>query len=156
MPPPAVPYTPSKRPRGSNGWAVAERLQTRGESNARLLLAKQIEWLREFGGLSAAVGRTTDSSTRLYTWADKSTFATPYVADLEPRHVAATWAVPVRDGRLPRLGSLSRSNFRLRSATAGAHRIALLRRELVQFWMAAKARQASTRSTLVISAILVK
>ena len=45
------------------------------------LLAKQIEWLRELGGLSAAVERTTDSSTRLYTWAVKSTFATPYVAD---------------------------------------------------------------------------
>jgi phosphoserine aminotransferase len=49
------------------------------------LLAKQIEWLRELGGLSAAVERTTGSSTRLYTWADKSTFATPYVADPEAR-----------------------------------------------------------------------
>ncbi|MGH3508242.1 MAG: phosphoserine transaminase [Nocardioidaceae bacterium] len=45
------------------------------------LLAKQIDWMRDLGGLSEAVDRTTDSSTRLYTWADKSTFATPYVVD---------------------------------------------------------------------------
>ncbi|HEY9409681.1 MAG TPA: phosphoserine transaminase [Jiangellaceae bacterium] len=45
------------------------------------LLAEQLDWLNGNGGLEFAVGRTTDSSNRLYTWADKSPYATPYVAD---------------------------------------------------------------------------
>ncbi|HEU0212796.1 MAG TPA: phosphoserine transaminase [Jiangellaceae bacterium] len=45
------------------------------------LLAEQIDWLRAGGGLDFAVGRTSDSSSRLYTWADKSGYATPFVAD---------------------------------------------------------------------------
>jgi phosphoserine aminotransferase len=43
------------------------------------LLAEQIDWLNDRGGLGAAVDRTTDSSTRLYTWADNAAFATPFV-----------------------------------------------------------------------------
>jgi phosphoserine aminotransferase len=49
------------------------------------LLAEQVDWLNGLGGLSGAVARTTDSSTRLYTWAEKSDFVTPYVADPEAR-----------------------------------------------------------------------
>jgi phosphoserine aminotransferase len=45
------------------------------------LLVEQIEWILELGGLDWAVSRTTDSSTRLYTWAEKSPYATPFVAD---------------------------------------------------------------------------
>jgi phosphoserine aminotransferase len=45
------------------------------------LLAEQIGWLTGLGGLSAAVDRTTDSSTRLYTWAEKSLYATPFVTE---------------------------------------------------------------------------
>ncbi len=45
------------------------------------LLAEQVDWLNSLGGLSAAVERTTDSSTRLYTWAEKSSYATPFVVD---------------------------------------------------------------------------
>jgi phosphoserine aminotransferase len=45
------------------------------------LLAEQIDWLNSTGGLAAAVDRTTDSSTRLYTWAEKAAFATPFVAE---------------------------------------------------------------------------
>ena len=45
------------------------------------LLAEQIDWLRAGGGLDFAVGRTSDSSSRLYTWAEKSGYATPFVAD---------------------------------------------------------------------------
>ena len=45
------------------------------------LLADQIEWILGNGGLEWAVGRTSDSSSRLYTWAEKSPFATPYVTD---------------------------------------------------------------------------
>ncbi|GAY12831.1 phosphoserine transaminase [Pseudonocardia sp. N23] len=49
-----------------------------------ILLAEQIDWLNGLGGLDAAVARTADSSGRLYEWAEKSTFATPFVAD--PAH----------------------------------------------------------------------
>ena len=48
------------------------------------LLADQIDWLLSLGGLSGAVDRTRDSSGRLYGWAEKSAFATPFVAD--PAH----------------------------------------------------------------------
>jgi phosphoserine aminotransferase len=45
------------------------------------LLADQLEWINGQGGLGWAVDRTTDSSTRLYTWAEKSEYATPFVQD---------------------------------------------------------------------------
>ncbi|GAA4856861.1 phosphoserine transaminase [Pseudonocardia benzenivorans] len=49
-----------------------------------IMLVEQIEWLNGLGGLDAAVARTADSSGRLYEWAEKSAFATPFVA--EPKH----------------------------------------------------------------------
>jgi phosphoserine aminotransferase len=45
------------------------------------LLAQQVEWLLGEGGLAWAAARTADSSERLYTWAEKADFATPFVAD---------------------------------------------------------------------------
>jgi phosphoserine aminotransferase len=45
------------------------------------LLAEQLDWLNGNGGLEWAVGRTTASSNHLYTWAEKSEFATPFVVD---------------------------------------------------------------------------
>jgi phosphoserine aminotransferase len=48
------------------------------------LLADQIDWLNSLGGLSGAVDRTRESSGRLYSWAEKSQFATPFVT--EPDH----------------------------------------------------------------------
>ena len=44
------------------------------------LLADQIDWLNTQGGLTFATGRTADSSSRLYSWAQASEFATPFVA----------------------------------------------------------------------------
>lgn len=49
-----------------------------------LLLADQIEWLNRNGGLDWAVKRTLESSSRLYSWAEASEYATPFVA--EPAH----------------------------------------------------------------------
>jgi phosphoserine aminotransferase len=49
------------------------------------LLADQIRWLLELGGLSGAVARTRESSSRLYGWAEKSSFATPFVTDADQR-----------------------------------------------------------------------
>lgn len=46
-----------------------------------ILLAEQIDWLLGNGGLDWAVKRTADSSSRLYSWAEASSFATPFVTD---------------------------------------------------------------------------
>ncbi|WP_166347036.1 phosphoserine transaminase [Phytoactinopolyspora limicola] len=49
------------------------------------LLAEQLDWLNGNGGLDFAVGRTTESSAHLYGWAEKSSYATPYVTDPQAR-----------------------------------------------------------------------
>ena len=49
------------------------------------LLAEQLDWLNGQGGLEFAVSRTTDSSSRLYTWAEKTAYTTPYVANPDER-----------------------------------------------------------------------
>src|SRR4051812_48569860 len=49
------------------------------------LLADQIRWLLSLGGLSGAVDRTRESSSRLYGWTEKSEYATPFVADPDQR-----------------------------------------------------------------------
>jgi phosphoserine aminotransferase len=48
------------------------------------LMAEQIDWMLGLGGLDACVARTADSSSRLYGWAEKSQYATPFVTD--PAH----------------------------------------------------------------------
>ena len=45
------------------------------------LLADQIEWLLEGGGLEFGVSRSRSSSDHLYGWAEASEVATPFVAD---------------------------------------------------------------------------
>ncbi|MGZ4614204.1 MAG: phosphoserine transaminase [Actinomycetes bacterium] len=49
------------------------------------LLAEQVEWFNGQGGLQWATGRTADSSSRLYTWAEKSSYAAPFVTDPDQR-----------------------------------------------------------------------
>jgi phosphoserine aminotransferase len=46
-----------------------------------ILLNAQLEWMNGNGGLDFAIGRSTESSTALYEWAQKSAFATPFVTD---------------------------------------------------------------------------
>jgi phosphoserine aminotransferase len=46
-----------------------------------LLLADQIEWMLDGGGLDGMVARTTASSSHLYDWALSSDHATPFVSD---------------------------------------------------------------------------
>ena len=50
-----------------------------------ILLADQIDWMLDGGGLEFCVSRTSASSQHLYTWAEKSDFATPFVADPDKR-----------------------------------------------------------------------
>ncbi|MEU3768249.1 phosphoserine transaminase [Amycolatopsis keratiniphila] len=45
------------------------------------LLADQIEWMNSNGGLEWTTSRTRDSSTRLYEWAEKTGYTTPFVSD---------------------------------------------------------------------------
>ena len=46
-----------------------------------MLLAEQIEWMNSNGGLSFAAGRSEKSSNTLYSWAEKTSFTTPFVTD---------------------------------------------------------------------------
>ncbi|HEY7596450.1 MAG TPA: phosphoserine transaminase [Actinophytocola sp.] len=48
------------------------------------LLAEQIDWMLSHGGLEWTTARTKDSSDRLYTWAEKTGYTTPFVTD--PAH----------------------------------------------------------------------
>jgi phosphoserine aminotransferase len=46
-----------------------------------MLLAEQIEWMNTNGGLTFAAGRSTQSSDILYSWAEKTSYTTPFVTD---------------------------------------------------------------------------
>ena len=50
-----------------------------------MLLAEQIEWMNANGGLSFAAGRSTASSDILYSWAEKTSYTTPFVTDAAMR-----------------------------------------------------------------------
>jgi phosphoserine aminotransferase len=45
------------------------------------LLADQIQWMLDEGGLDWCVARTTDSSGTLYGWAQRTPYTTPFVRD---------------------------------------------------------------------------
>ena len=49
------------------------------------LLSNQINWINDQGGLDWAVKRTTDSSSRLYAWAEATAYTSPFVADPSAR-----------------------------------------------------------------------
>ena len=55
------------------------------------LLDQQVRWMLEHGGLAWCAARTAESSGIIYDWAEKSPFASPFVADVAHRsHVVAT------------------------------------------------------------------
>ena len=45
------------------------------------LLRSQVDWINGQGGLDWAVKRTADSSGRLYDWAERTAYTTPFVTD---------------------------------------------------------------------------
>jgi phosphoserine aminotransferase len=49
------------------------------------LLASQLAWMNENGGLAFSAGRSATSAETLYTWADASDFASPFVANPSQR-----------------------------------------------------------------------
>ena len=46
-----------------------------------LMLADQLDWMLDQGGLDWCVSRTADSSGRLYGWAGATSYTTPFVSD---------------------------------------------------------------------------
>jgi phosphoserine aminotransferase len=55
------------------------------------LAVEQVEWMNGNGGLEWAASRCDQSARTLYGWAEKSSYATPFVADPAQRsHVVAT------------------------------------------------------------------
>ena len=55
------------------------------------LLASQIQWMNENGGLEFTTGRTARSAEILYSWAEASPFASPFVTNPDDRsHVVGT------------------------------------------------------------------
>ena len=46
-----------------------------------ILLAEQIDWINTNGGMAFSAGRSADSASRLYGWAEKTTYTTPFVND---------------------------------------------------------------------------
>lgn len=48
------------------------------------LMAEQLDWMNGQGGLKGMVERTTESSSILYGWAERTSYTTPYVVD--PAH----------------------------------------------------------------------
>ena len=55
------------------------------------LAAEQVKWMNDNGGLEFAAGRSDASAEIMYSWAEASSFATPFVAaPAERSHVVAT------------------------------------------------------------------
>ena len=46
-----------------------------------MLLDEQLKWMNANGGLKFAAGRSADSASRLYGWAEKTSYTTPFVTD---------------------------------------------------------------------------
>ena len=56
-----------------------------------ILLAEQIEWFNQNGGLSFSAGRSAQSAKIMYEWADRTSYTTPFVTDPAMRsNVVAT------------------------------------------------------------------
>ena len=56
-----------------------------------LLAVEQVEWINGNGGLHWAAGRCDRSAEIMYSWAEASSYATPFVANADDRsHVVAT------------------------------------------------------------------
>jgi len=50
-----------------------------------LMLADQIEWMNTSGGLAFTTGRTLESASSLYAWAERAFYTAPFVADSTKR-----------------------------------------------------------------------
>ena len=46
-----------------------------------VMMAAQLDWMNTNGGLAFTTGRTADSASRLYGWAERTAYTSPFVAD---------------------------------------------------------------------------
>jgi len=74
------------------------------------LLADQIEWMLERGGLDAMVARTSASSAHIYRWAEAHAHATPFVADPAKRSLVVATVDFDEDVDAARLAATLRAN----------------------------------------------
>jgi phosphoserine aminotransferase len=62
------------------------------------LMAEQLDWMLAHGGLAGMAARTDASAERLYGWAEKATYAAPFVPD--PAHRSAVVATVELDAAI--------------------------------------------------------
>ena len=61
--------------------SVANQTYNTPALSTLVLLDEQLKWMLANGGLDWCVGRSRQSATHLYEWAEKSSYAQPFVAD---------------------------------------------------------------------------
>jgi phosphoserine aminotransferase len=54
------------------------------------LMAEQLDWMLEHGGLDWCVSRTRESSTHIYSWAEQGAATTPFVAEVSARSLVVS------------------------------------------------------------------
>ncbi len=74
------------------------------------LLADQVRWMLDLGGLNACVERTRESSQLLYGWAERSGYATPFVTDPAKRSLVVGTIDFAEDVDAARIAKTLRAN----------------------------------------------
>ncbi|MEU8815574.1 phosphoserine transaminase [Actinoplanes sp. NPDC048796] len=74
------------------------------------LAAEQLDWMNAQGGLAWAVKRSAESAAAIYGWADKSTYATPFVTDPALRSAAVATIDFTEDIDAAHLAKILRAN----------------------------------------------
>ena len=73
------------------------------------MMENQVRWLNNNGGLDWATARCAKSASILYSWAERSDYAQPFVSDPEARSSAvATIDLDEQDRKSTRLNSSHR------------------------------------------------
>lgn len=75
-----------------------------------LMLADQVEWMNDNGGLDGMVARTTESSSHLYDWAEGRAETSPYVADAAKRSLVVGTIDFADDVDAAKIAKILRSN----------------------------------------------
>jgi phosphoserine aminotransferase len=75
-----------------------------------VMLADQLDWMLEHGGLDWCVGRTSSLSAHLYGWAEASPYATPFVVDPAKRSLVVGTIDFADDVDAARLAATLRAN----------------------------------------------
>jgi phosphoserine aminotransferase len=74
------------------------------------LLADQVAWMLGLGGLDACVARSRESARLLYGWAERSGYATPFVADAAKRSLVVGTVDFAEEIDAPQIAAALRAN----------------------------------------------